>query len=398
MGFRSTGKPITGRDHLRTQKRKTEDEIALESYRVITLMDLAGHEKYLKTTIHGVTSGMSDYALVLVNSKDSPTVMTQQHLNLCCSFKIPVIVVLTKVDGCPDKGLSTTRAEVKKLLRSVGKKPFDVRNEQDIADCMDKLQVKTPIIETSCVTGHGISLLQKMLFSLPKRRRHEGKVNRPFEFLVEDIFLDVPGVGPVVSGFVNAGELTVGPNCNVFVGPTSNGSFMKTVAKSAHIARINTTHIMSGQSACLAVLLNKELRNNLRRGMVVLRDSPTSTRHFDAEICVLKGEATTIRQSKSYQAFVHILNVRQSAFARKIEIVSHGSRSIVNPVTSKKALLSNNDNRNGNGKGNGNGNGNGNGYGNGNENENGIGNGNENCVGTNDDSNHEQTEERGQKK
>ena len=50
MGFRSTGEPITGKDQVRANKRKTEDEIARESYRIITLMDLAGHEKYLKTT------------------------------------------------------------------------------------------------------------------------------------------------------------------------------------------------------------------------------------------------------------------------------------------------------------------------------------------------------------
>ena len=50
MGFRSSGQPIAGRDQIRANKRKGEDEIARESYRVITLMDLAGHEKYLKTT------------------------------------------------------------------------------------------------------------------------------------------------------------------------------------------------------------------------------------------------------------------------------------------------------------------------------------------------------------
>ena len=62
MGFRSTGEPIAGKDSIRApNKSKTEDEVARESYRVITLMDLAGHEKYLKTTIHGVSSGFADY-------------------------------------------------------------------------------------------------------------------------------------------------------------------------------------------------------------------------------------------------------------------------------------------------------------------------------------------------
>lgn len=49
MGFRSTGQAIAGKDTMRS-RRKSEDEVARESYRVITLMDLAGHEKYLKTT------------------------------------------------------------------------------------------------------------------------------------------------------------------------------------------------------------------------------------------------------------------------------------------------------------------------------------------------------------
>ena len=49
MGFNATGKPVQGRDSVRS-KIKGIDEIAKESYKVVTLMDLAGHEKFLKTT------------------------------------------------------------------------------------------------------------------------------------------------------------------------------------------------------------------------------------------------------------------------------------------------------------------------------------------------------------
>mmetsp|Transcript_12301 Transcript_12301/g.18864 ORF Transcript_12301/g.18864 Transcript_12301/m.18864 type:complete len:709 (-) Transcript_12301:1353-3479(-) len=325
LGFRHSGEPIVGRDKIRANKMKSEDEIARESYRIVTLMDLAGHEKYLKTTIHGVSSGFADYAIVLVNSRHPPTHMTQHHLNLCCSFGIPIIVVFTKIDGCPEHALATSKSELAKLLKSpeIGRRPFAIKTEQDIITSMGKLHTLAPTIDISCVTGEGLDLLRKMLFSLPKRRRHEKKVDRPFEFLVEDIFLNVPGVGSVVSGFVNAGELNVGSHCDVYVGPTNDGTFLKTVAKSAHVARINTSHVTAGQSACLAFSLNKELRKKLRRGMVVLQESPTATKEFDAEICVLKGEGTTIR--RSYQAYVHILNVRQSAFAREIEIVNNNA-------------------------------------------------------------------------
>lgn len=321
MGFRHTGEPIAGKDTVRANKRKSEDEVARESYRIISLLDLAGHEKYLKTTIHGVSSGMCDYSMILVNSRHPPTHMTQHHLNLCCSFGIPIIIVFTKVDGCPEHAIKNSKEEVFKLLRSpdVAKRPFVIRKEKDIATCMDKLHVLSPVLDISCVTGEGLNLLRKLLFSLPKRRKHEKKVDRPFEFLVEDVF-NVPGVGPVVSGFVNAGELTVGSNCHVYIGPMNDGTYIKTVAKTAQISRINTTHITAGQSACLALALKKEDRAKLRRGLVVLKENPTATREFDAEICVLKGEGTTIR--KSYQAFVHILNVRQTAFAKSIQIVN----------------------------------------------------------------------------
>ena len=94
-------------------------------------------------------------------------------------------------------------------------------------------------------------------------------------------------MGSVVSGFVNAGELSVGTT-QVYVGPTDDGTFLKTVAKSAHIARINTARITAGQSATLAFSLNKEMRKKLRRGMVVMTQNPTSTKEFDAEICVLE--------------------------------------------------------------------------------------------------------------
>ena len=324
MGFRHTGDPIAGRDTIRANKRKSEDEVARESYKIVTLLDLAGHEKYLKTTIHGVSSGMSDYSMILVNSRHPPTHMTQHHLNLCCSFGIPTIIIFTKVDGCPDHAIKNSKEEVFKLLRApdVGRKPFVVRKEEDITTCMDKLHVLAPIIDISCVTGEGLNLLRKMLFSLPRRRRHEKKIARPFEFLVEDVF-NVPGVGPVVSGFVNAGELTVGSNCHVFVGPMDDGSYIKTVAKSAQMARINTTHITAGQSACLALALKKDDKSKLRKGLAVLKEDHAATKEFDAEICVLKGEGTTIR--KCYQAYVHILNVRQTAFVKSIEIVNKHS-------------------------------------------------------------------------
>ena len=50
IGFKSNGKPILGHDTIQSNKIKKEDEIVKQSHCVVTLMDLAGHEKFFKTT------------------------------------------------------------------------------------------------------------------------------------------------------------------------------------------------------------------------------------------------------------------------------------------------------------------------------------------------------------
>ena len=83
---------------------------------------------------------MADYALILVNSRHPPTHMTHHHLNLCVSFGIHVIIIFTKVDGCPEHAFKTSKSEVCKLLRrpDIGKQPFEIRSEEDIATCLER--------------------------------------------------------------------------------------------------------------------------------------------------------------------------------------------------------------------------------------------------------------------
>ncbi|KAL7552353.1 LOW QUALITY PROTEIN: hypothetical protein ACHAWF_015588, partial [Thalassiosira exigua] len=65
LGFKWSGEVIVGQDQIRPNKMKEEYEIARSSYCVVTLMDLAGHERNLKTTIHSVSSVIAHYALIL---------------------------------------------------------------------------------------------------------------------------------------------------------------------------------------------------------------------------------------------------------------------------------------------------------------------------------------------
>eukprot|EP00978_Attheya_sp_CCMP212_P025735 scaffold83330_cov45-Attheya_sp.AAC.5 len=313
--------PNAGNFKQRLDGLKSETEIAQSADQVVTFMDLAGHEKYLKTTIHGISSGMADYALILVNARHPPTHMTVHHMNICAAFGIPIIVLLTKIDGCPKHAFKETMDEIRNMVRSpnIGKKPFAIRNETDIETIKDKLQSFAPIMSISAVTGEGLDILQKLLHSLPKRRHHQKKLVRPFEFLVDGIF-NVQGVGCVVSGFVNAGSVSLGDM--IYVGPFEDGTFIKTTVKSFHIARTSVNFISAGVSACIAIPLNKIERKSIRNGMVVLTEAVAGVRTFEAEVCVLKGG-----NSKTFQVgtetVVHVLNVKQTATVQKIELINN---------------------------------------------------------------------------
>jgi GTPase len=49
-----------------------------DSAKVLTLIDLAGHERYFKTTLFGLTGQIPDYSLVVVSATEGVGPMTLQ--------------------------------------------------------------------------------------------------------------------------------------------------------------------------------------------------------------------------------------------------------------------------------------------------------------------------------
>lgn len=64
-------------------------------------MDLCGHEKYLKTTMFGLVGLMPDYSMIIVGANMGVTRMTREHLGISLALKIPIYIVVTKIDICP---------------------------------------------------------------------------------------------------------------------------------------------------------------------------------------------------------------------------------------------------------------------------------------------------------
>jgi GTPase len=115
----------------------THQEICEASSKLINFIDLAGHEKYLKTTVFGLTGHAPDFAMLMIGANMGVSGMTKEHLGISLALRVPVYIVVTKIDLCPENILKQTMIQIKKVLKSPGCKkiPIVIRNEDDVVVC-----------------------------------------------------------------------------------------------------------------------------------------------------------------------------------------------------------------------------------------------------------------------
>ncbi|KAK0646994.1 GTP-binding protein 1 [Cercophora newfieldiana] len=307
MGFDTKGQVVVSD----TPGRKLSwEEIGKRSAKVITFTDLAGHERYLRTTVFGLLSSSPNYCLLMVAANNGLIGMSKEHLGIALALNVPVMVVITKIDICPPQILEQTITQITRILKSPGarKIPIFIKNHEECINTATQFvsQRICPIFQVSNVTGENLDLVRSFLNILPHHGRYDS--DAPFEFHVNDTF-SVPHVGTVVSGIVKSGVIHAGDE--VLIGPDSLGHFTQTSIRSIERKRIGVPAASAGQSASFA--LRRVRRKDVRKGMVVLPkgdgSQPKVFREFVAEVLIL-SHATTIKTK--YQAMLHVGPVSQT--------------------------------------------------------------------------------------
>ncbi|KAI2468983.1 P-loop containing nucleoside triphosphate hydrolase protein [Annulohypoxylon bovei var. microspora] len=308
MGFDTVGNVVASD----TPGRKLSwEEIGKRSAKVITFTDLAGHERYLRTTVFGLLSSSPNYCLLMVAANNGLIGMSKEHLGIALALNVPIMVVITKIDICPPNILEQTIQQITKILKSPAarKMPIFINDREECINTATQFvsQRICPIFQVSNVTGKNLDLVRAFLNILPHHGRYDS--DAPFEFHVNDTF-SVPFVGTVVSGIVKSGVVHSGDS--VLIGPDSLGQFTQTSIRSIERKRIGVPAASAGQSASFA--LKKIRRKDVRKGMVVLpkiegQPLPKVYREFVAEVLIL-SHATTIKTK--YQAMLHVGPVSQT--------------------------------------------------------------------------------------
>jgi len=342
MGFTNENHPVhnpTTASASSALKTRGWNHVVTESSHIMTFIDLAGHEKYLKTTIAGLTGCFPDYAMVIINSLAGITKMTKEHIGVVLALGIPLVCVVTKVDLAPQNVLVQTKTQLFKILKSsaVNKLPMQIKNSNYVKSVVSSEGSRIcPVFFISCVSGIHMNLLNEYLGMLKPRRtewlsqmanaypdamanndsskEHNAvATSQACEFIIDETFL-VTGVGVVVSGTVARGRMV--PNATLLLGPQSDGTFKQVLVRTLHCKRMSVEHVDAGDNCAVSLraLGRKEhlSRQSIRRGMCLVDPllNPSASNIFEAEVHILH-HPTTIRLG--YQAVIHSGMIRQVA-------------------------------------------------------------------------------------
>ncbi len=194
-------KALTGIDPDRLQEEKARGMtielgfawLKLPSGREVSIVDVPGHERFVRHMLAGV--GGIDVALLIVAANEGVMPQTREHLAILDLVGVKRgIVVITKKDLVDEEMLSLVRLEIEELIASTS-----------IAGA--------PIVAVSALTGAGLPGLVAAIDNLLDTTDPRPDLGRP-RLPIDRIFT-IAGSGTVVTGTLIDGSLTVGQEVEI---------------------------------------------------------------------------------------------------------------------------------------------------------------------------------------
>jgi len=152
----------------------THETICVSSTKLVSFLDLAGHQKYLKTTVLGLTGYCPHFVMLVVSAGTVTGGMFQEHLGLALALDVSLFVIVTKTD----LGASRVQATLEALESAFKTAPHGLRRVPLLIQSQDDVMTSAnassktvhsivPIFCVSSVTGDGLDLLRSFLYVIP---------------------------------------------------------------------------------------------------------------------------------------------------------------------------------------------------------------------------------------
>jgi selenocysteine-specific elongation factor len=232
-------------------------ELELPSGRRASLVDVPGHERFVKNMVSGATG--VDAFLLVVAADDGAMPQTREHLDVLRILGVERgVVALTKIDAVDEETIELAALDVEELLESVG--------------------IESQIVPVSGITGEGVDALLKALDALaanPPDGRSGGLARLP----VDRVFV-LKGIGVVVTGTLWSGEIRPGDTLHTTSGRRPRVRGIQNHGRPAPVAYpgARTALDLAGIGA-----------SQIAAGDVLLSRPIPDTRNFDARLRLLEG-------------------------------------------------------------------------------------------------------------
>jgi len=289
-----------------------------EEKRYINFIDLAGHEKYLKTTIKGVTTYYPDFAILCVEK--NLTHMTREHLKLLLTMRIPFMFLVTKIDLIPEPHLKKNIRKLHNYVKQAQKSVVEITNVKDIGTTLQHGEGIVPLLKISNVTGENLDLLKQFVRQVPKRVHHF------FPGFVIDKVFKVKGYGTIVSGVTG---IDLHKNQELYMGPLINDGFVKTKIRSIHDDYRHFVDVLpAGVRGCLWIKWDNDDKIKIRPGTIMSLTPLTTTKRFKANVIIFHHSTQIMA---GYEAYANMGAIKESIRFTKIngDVLRSGDKTEV---------------------------------------------------------------------
>ncbi len=243
--------------------------MTLPSGREVSIVDVPGHERFIKNMLAGV--GAIDLALLIVAADESVMPQTREHLAILDLLRIRRgLVVITKTDLVDAELVELVKAEVE-----------DVLEDTAFAGC--------PMAAVSAYTGEGLADLKAQIDEILNDTEARRDLGRPR--LPVDRCFTVSGFGTVVTGTLIDGSVAVGQQIEL----APSGTRARIRGLQSHKSRLDS----AAPGVRLALNLSGISRDEVLRGEVLTNPGwLRPTRRFDANLRMVKGAPHALKHNE----------------------------------------------------------------------------------------------------